>query len=46
MSGRRPVVKGWLRLCERFVDEPPDARFSRRPGDPRWGFDVNGMEGL
>jgi hypothetical protein len=28
------------------VDEPPDARFSRKPGDPCCGFDVNGMEGL
>ena len=28
------------------MDEPPDARFSRKPGDPCCGFDVNGMEGL
>jgi hypothetical protein len=27
------------------VDEPPDARFSRKPGDPCCGLDVNGMEG-
>jgi hypothetical protein len=28
------------------VDEPPDARFSRKPGDAGCGFDVHGMEGL
>jgi hypothetical protein len=28
------------------VDELPDARFSRKPGDPCCGFDVNGLEGL
>jgi hypothetical protein len=28
------------------VDQPPDARFSRKPGDPCCGFDLNGMEGL
>jgi hypothetical protein len=28
------------------VDEPLDARFSRKPGDPCCCFDVNGMEGL
>jgi hypothetical protein len=27
------------------VDEPPDAHFSRKPGDPCCGLDVNGMEG-
>jgi len=28
------------------VNEPPDARLSRKPGDPCCGVDVNGMEGL
>ena len=28
------------------MDEAPDARFSRKPGDPGCGFDVHGMEGL
>jgi hypothetical protein len=28
------------------VYEPPDARFSRKPGDPCCGLHVNGMEGL
>jgi hypothetical protein len=28
------------------VDETPDSRFLRKPGDPCCGFDVNGMERL
>ena len=28
------------------MDETPDARFLRKPGDPCCGFDVNGMERL
>ena len=28
------------------MDQAPDARFSRKPGDLCCGFDVNGMEGL
>ena len=27
------------------MDQAPDARFSRKPGDPCCGLDVNGMEG-
>ena len=35
-----------IRANAGHVDEPADARFSRKPGDPCRGFDVNGMEGL
>jgi hypothetical protein len=28
------------------MDQAPDARFSRKPGDLSCGFDMNGMEGL
>ena len=35
-----------IRANAGHVDEPRDARFSRKPGDPCCGFDVNGMEGL
>jgi hypothetical protein len=28
------------------MDQAPDARFSRKPGNLCCGFDVNGMEGL
>ena len=35
-----------IRANAGHVDEPPDARFSGKPGDPCCGFDVNGMGGL
>ena len=35
-----------IRANAGHVDEPSDARFLRKPGDPCRGFDVNGMEGL
>ena len=35
-----------IRANAGHVDQPPDARFSRKPGDPCCGFDVNRMEGL
>jgi hypothetical protein len=35
-----------IRANAGHMDQAPDARFSRKPGDLCCGFDVNGMEGL